>query len=210
MRQILKDMLIVFSNIRFMSFLLIFSGFWIMFWQIFFGLPFYVRDVLHYPSFELIESVDAWALIILTVPVTALMRKVKPILAMASGFAVASLGWVVIALKPTLDVTIVGIILFAVGEAMQAPRFYEYVANLAPKEQIGTYMGFAFLPVAIGALVGGNLSGFLVDAFLKQSFRPSVMWFVLAAIGGASTVLMLTYDWFLAIQLRGRHYPNRS
>ncbi len=192
--QVIRDMGLVFTNLRFMGFLVIFSGFWIMFWQIFYGLPFYVRDVLHYSRFELIETVDAWAIILLTVPVTTMMKKVRPILAMSSGFAVASLGWLLIGAVPTLSATVMGIIIFAVGEAMQAPRFYEYVADLAPKDQVGTYMGFAFLPVAIGALVAGYLSGFLVETFLKQSHRPGMMWFTLAAIGGISTVLMLLYD----------------
>lgn len=196
--QVLRDMVLVFTNLRFMAFLVIFSGFWIMFWQIFYGLPFYVRDVLHYPRFELIETVDSWAIILLTVPVTAMMKKVRPILAMSSGFAVASLGWLLIGAVPTLTATVVGIMIFAVGEAMQAPRFYEYVADLAPKDQVGTYMGFAFLPVAIGALVAGYLSGFLVDHYLKQSYRPGMMWYTLSAIGGVSTVLMLLYDRFVA------------
>ncbi len=196
--QVIRDMGLVFKDLRFMGFLVIFSGFWIMFWQIFYGLPFYVRDVLHYSRFELIETVDAWAIILLTVPVTALMKKVRPILAMSSGFAVASFGWLLIGAIPTLGATVVGIAIFAVGEAMQAPRFYEYVADLAPKEQVGTYMGFAFLPVAIGALVAGYLSGFLVETFLKQSYRPGMMWYSLAAVGGVSTVLMLLYDRFVA------------
>lgn len=196
--QVLRDMVLVFTDLRFMGFLVIFSGFWIMFWQIFYGLPFYVRDVLHYGRFELIETVDAWAIIVLTVPVTALMKRVRPILAMSSGFALASLGWLLIGAIPTLSATVAGIAIFAVGEAMQAPRFYEYVADLAPKAQVGTYMGFAFLPVAIGALVAGYLSGFLVETFMRQSNRPGMMWFVLAAIGGVSTLLMVLYDRFVA------------
>lgn len=196
--QVIRDMGLVFKDLRFMGFLVIFSGFWIMFWQIFYGLPFYVRDVLHYSRFELIETVDAWAIILLTVPVTALMKKVRPILAMSSGFAVASLGWLLIGAIPTLGATVAGIAIFAVGEAMQAPRFYEYVADLAPRDQVGTYMGFAFLPVAIGALVAGYLSGFLVETFLKQSHRPGLMWYTLAAVGALSTVLMLLYDRFVA------------
>lgn len=196
--QVFKDMALVFTNFRFMSFLVIFSGFWIMFWQIFYGLPFYVKEFLHYPHFEIIETVDAWSIILLTVPVTALMKRMPPILAMSSGFAVASLGWLLIGHVPTMEATVAGIFIFAIGESMQAPRFYEYVAELAPRDQVGTYMGFAFLPVAIGALVAGYLSGFLVDHYLHQAQRPGMMWDILAAIGGVSTVLMLLYDRFLA------------
>ena len=38
--QVLRDAALVFRNFRFITFLIIFSGFWIMFWQIFYSLPF--------------------------------------------------------------------------------------------------------------------------------------------------------------------------
>src|SRR3954452_8796856 len=100
--KVLGDMVMVFGILRFIGFLVIFSGFWIMFWQIFYSLPYFVKDVLHYEKWELIESVDAWAIILLTVPVTAMMSRVRPILAMALGFAVASCSWLVIAHFGTL------------------------------------------------------------------------------------------------------------
>jgi hypothetical protein len=58
--KVLRDMALVFRNVRFLSFLVIFSGFWIMFWQIFYSLPFYLTEVLKFERFELIETVDAW------------------------------------------------------------------------------------------------------------------------------------------------------
>jgi len=54
---------------------------------------------------------------------------------------------------PTLTGTIAAMMVFAVGESIQAPRYYEYVARLAPQDQVGTYMGFAFLPIAIGTFI---------------------------------------------------------
>jgi len=192
--RVFADMMTVFTNFRFISFLVIFSGFWIMFWQIFFSLPFFVRDVLNFPRFEIIETVDAWAIIILTVPVAALMKKARPIVAMTVGFAIASASWLLIAAVPSIPVLVAAITLFALGEAMQAPRFYEYVADLAPKEQVGTFMGFAFLPVAIGSLVAGRLSGWLLEHYLHGDRAPGGMWVVLAAIGFASTALMIVHD----------------
>ena len=61
--QVFREMLLVFGNIRFIFFLIIFSGFWIMFWQIFYAFPFYVKDVLLFSDFELLEIVDAVAII---------------------------------------------------------------------------------------------------------------------------------------------------
>ena len=198
--KVFADMVVVFANFKFISFLVVFSGFWIMFWQIFYSLPFYVRDVLGFSKFELIEAVDAGAIIILTIPVTALMKRVRPFTAMILGFAVASASWLLIAAFPVpvvagaIPMIVVGAItIFAVGESLQAPRFYEYVADLAPADQVGTFMGFAFLPVALGSLAAGPLSGWLIEHYLKGG-RPAGMWIVVSLIGFASTLLMLAHD----------------
>jgi dipeptide/tripeptide permease len=196
MGQVVADMRKVFGNWRFMLFLVIFSGFWAMFWHIFYALPFYVRDVLKFERFELIETVDAWTIILVTIPAAAVAKRLRPIAAMTIGFAFASASWFLMGAVPTLAATIAAIMVFAVGEAIQSPRYYEYVADLAPKDQVGTYMGFAFLPIAIGTYVCGYTSGWLVETY-TQSPTPSVMWYYVGAIGIVSTLLMILYDRFL-------------
>jgi len=195
--KVLRDMALVFRNGRFLGFLVIFSGFWIMFWQIFYSLPFYLTESLGFERFELIETVDAWTLIVLTVPVAALVRRWRPIRAMTAGFFVASCSWLIIAWFQTWQAVAVAMAVFAFGEAMQAPRFYEYVADLAPREQVGTFMGFAFLPVAIGSVIGGALGGALVQKFVRGSAHPAAMWWTISGIGFAATAAMVLYDRFV-------------
>jgi POT family proton-dependent oligopeptide transporter len=190
--KVFSDMVLVFTNIKFMSFLLIFTGFWMMFWQIFYSFPFYVTDVLKYEAFEFLETVDAWCIILLTIPVTALVSKWKPVVAISLGFAIASLSWIIIGVWGTVLGSIIGIAFFALGEAIQAPRFYEYVSSLAPKGQVGTFMGFAFLPVAIGSFSAGLIADWLRSSYLDTN--PAMMWYTLSGIGIASTILMLIYN----------------
>ncbi len=237
--KVFADMLKVFRNARFMTFLVIFSGFWIMFWQVFYSLPFYVRDVLHFGRFEIIETVDAWTIILITVAATALARKLKPVVAMTIGFALAASSWfvmvyappglaqvlawpvvfvmnlvlrllaltglpvTVVDLTPSIAPTALGLMVFALGEGLQAPRYYEYVADLAPKDQVGTYMGFAFLPVAIGTFFAGLIAGPLVAHYVEGYKKgvvahPENMWLVVGGIGVVSTLLMLLYDRLVA------------
>ena len=73
---------------------------------------------------------------------------------------------------------IASLFILALGEIMQSPRYYEYVSRLAPPGQQGTYMGFAFLPVAIGYLIGGKLGGYLVHSFGDVLHRLREMWWV--------------------------------
>jgi proton-dependent oligopeptide transporter, POT family len=199
MARVLADMTRVFRNGRFMLFLIIFSGFWVMFWHIFYALPFYVKDYLHFAQFEIIETVDAWTIILVTIPVTALARRLQPLPAMVLGFALATACWYVMGAVPTLGGTVAAIVIFAVGEAIQAPRFYEYVARLAPQDQLGTYMGFAFLPIAIGTFVSGWSSGYLVEHFIEgENPAAPKMWLIVGTYGLASTLLLLLYDRFIA------------
>ncbi len=190
--KVFGDMILVFGNFRFILFLIIFSGFWLMFWQIFYLLPFYGTDVLNFQKFEILETIDAICIIFLTVPMAALVKKLKPITAMTLGFVFASASWIIIGSFGTVLATMVGIGFFALGEATQAPRFYEYVSKLAPKEQVGTFMGFAFLPVAIGSFSAGAVADWLRTTYLTTN--PSLMWFIVAGIGLVSTVLMILYN----------------
>jgi MFS family permease len=126
----------------------------------------------------------------------ALVKNWKPITAMTLGFLFATLSWVIIAFIPTVTAAIIGIALFALGEATQSPRFYEYVSTLAPKNQLGTFMGFSFLPVAIGSFAAGDVADRLRTSYLTTN--PSMMWLIVAGIGAVSTVLMILYNIFVA------------
>ena len=116
-------------------------------------------------------------------------------------------GFLPIAIGTFVAGAIAAIVIFALGEGLQSPRFYEYVANLAPKEQVGTYMGFAFLPIAIGTFVAGAIAGPLVEKYVNgfkagTVAHPESMWLWVAAIGFVSTLLMILYDRFLAPRAR--------
>lgn len=196
--KVFGDMVLVFRNVKFILFLVIFSGFWIMFWQIFLSFPFYVTKALHYGRFEVFETVDAFGIILLTIPVAALVRKWKPFTAMTVGFFFASISWVVIGIGGTIPAAVIGIGIYSLGEATQSPRFYEYVSSLAPKGQVGTFMGFAFLPVAIGSFSAGVLADFIRTTYLDT--QPSMMWFVTAGVGFISTGLMIVYNFVFGQQ----------
>lgn len=194
--KVFSDMLLVFGNIRFVAFLVIFSGFWLMFWQIFYLVPFYSKDVLNYDNFEFLETVDAICIIFLTIPVAAVVKRFRPITAMTIGFTLASLSWFIMGAIPTLWAAVAAIAVYALGEATQSPRFYEYVSSLAPKGQVGTYMGFAFLPVAIGSFSAGPVADWLRGTYMETN--PSMMWFIVGGIGVVTTILMLLYNIFVA------------
>ncbi|MAT40543.1 MAG: MFS transporter [Ectothiorhodospiraceae bacterium] len=196
--QKLKDLVIVLANFRFMIFLLIFSIFWIMFWQTFLIVPWFVTDTFgKATAFEVVSSSGAWAILLLQIPVNRLTKKLSTNNAIILGFFISAMSWLAIALSPTLPVIIGAIAMFAIGEMTQAPRYYEYIADIAPKGQIGLYQGYAFLPIALGKLFGGVFGGFLYQTFANAG-SPQLMWFTLTGVGLLTVLLMWVYNMTLA------------
>jgi POT family proton-dependent oligopeptide transporter len=190
-----RNFLTVLSNPRFMLFLAIFTGYWIVYWQEFLTLPLYVHNYIN-PTIdtELLLMTGPVVVIALTVVITLLMQKVAPLMAITAGTLISALGWIFLILLPSGLGAVLTLVAVALGEIVMSPRYYDYVSRLAPEGQQGTYMGFAFLPLGIGSLIGGAFGGFLVHHFGEVKHEPAGMWWVIIAIGVATAVLLLAYD----------------
>src|SRR5205085_3436567 len=134
--------------------------------QQYISLPGYI---LHYVNskadVELILVTDGAMVICFTLLINYLARKIPAFGAVILGTLISSLCWLIIAFQPTVACAVLSIVVLALGEIIQAPRYYEYIAKLAPAEQQGTYMGFAFLPMGIGSLIGGWFGGRVMHRF---------------------------------------------
>jgi proton-dependent oligopeptide transporter, POT family len=190
-----RNFRIVVTNPRFMGFLLIFSGYWIVFWQEFIMLPIYIHGYVNpNANVEMILITDATAVIFLQVIISYLTQKIPAFRAITLGTLISSVGWLVVASHPAVWTAVVSILVIALGEMIQAPRYYEYISRLAPAGQQGTYMGFAFLPIGIGSLIGGWLGGELMHHFGEVVHRPAEAWWVISGIGVATALGLWIYD----------------
>ena len=190
-----RNMFVVLSNLKFMLFLLIFSGFWVIFWQEFIALPLYIRGYVDpNANIDLLLAVDGAAVMLLQVVVTYLTRKIPSFPAMTLGILISSASWLILAIRPSTPLVILTLVVLALGEMTQSPRFYEYVSRLAPPGQQGTFMGFAFLPIAIGFLIAGLIGGRLLHYFGEVRHQPHQVWWVISAVGFATTLLMWIYN----------------
>ncbi len=193
--QALKNMVVVLRNFRYLMFLLISSGFYIVYWQIFATAPnFLVQYVDPKAPVDLMLSVEGLTVISLQILITYMTRKMPPVQAIAIGFLVAGLSFSLLAIHPSVWIFPVMLVVLALGEITQASRYYEYCSLIAPPGQAGLYMGYAFLPIAIGYLVGGSLGGFLLNEFGAVLRHPALMWWVIAGIGALTAALMWIFD----------------
>ncbi len=195
LKEAAKNFLTVVSNPRFMIFLLIFSGYWIVFWQEFIILPIYVHDYIDpNANTELMLATGPILVISLTMVMSILTQKVPSFRAITLGTLITALAWVTLIVHPTVPMAVLALVVVALGEIIQSPRYYEYVSRLAPPGQQGTYMGFAFMPIGIGAFVSGWFGGKLIHHFGEVTHQPSRIWWAVTAVGVATALLLWIYD----------------
>jgi predicted MFS family arabinose efflux permease len=185
----------VVANPKFMIFLLIFTGYWIVYWQEFITLPLYVHDhVDPRADTEKMLSTGPLVVIAFTVLFSVLTQKMSAFRAVVLGTLIAMVAFAILAVHSTIYGVYATLVVIAVGELIQSPRYYDYISRLAPAGQQGTYMGFAFLPLGIGSFIGGPIGGALLHHFGEVQQRPKLFLWSLTAIGVMTTLLLWIYD----------------
>jgi dipeptide/tripeptide permease len=199
--QVAKNFLTVLSNPRFMLFLLIFTGYWIVFWQEFIALPLYISTYID-PKADTarILATDPIVVIAFTMVIGFLTKRMHAFHAIVLGTLVSAVAWILLIVHPSVWMAVATLVVVAIGEIIQQPRYYDYISRLAPPGQQGTYMGFAFLPLGIGSFVAGRFSGWLMHHFGEEMHRPELVWWSVIAVGIATTLLLWIYDRYIRVK----------
>jgi len=193
--QTVKNFGTVLANPRFMLFLVIFSGYWIVFWQQYIILGLYINNYVDPKAdTELMLIADPLTVISLQMVVSFLTKRIPAFRAVILGTLISGLAWILMAVHASVLMAVIALIVLALGEITQSPRYYEYISRLAPPGQEGTYMGFAFLPIGIGSLIGGWLGGTLLHHFGEVAHQPSRIWWVVTGVGVATAASLWIYD----------------
>ena len=206
--QTLRNFATVLWPPKFLIFLLIFTGYWIVFWQQYIILTLFIlRYMGGNASPEKILATDPAIVICFTVAVNFLTRKIPAFRAVILGTAITSLAWLIVGFWPTVWGAILSLAFCALGEIIQQPRYYEYISRLAPSGQQGTYMGFAFLPIGIGSLIGGWFGGKMLHHFGEVLQQPQRAWYAITAVGLLTALLLLIYDRIVKPETLPAHQP---
>lgn len=168
---------------KFLIFLIIVSGFWAMYFQLFFTLPVFIiqwvdtsiiYDYFHNtnPFFsnnygttggqmkpEFITNLGALYIILLQIIVSTIVMKLKPLRAMTVGFLVCSFGMALTLLTQNVLFVLVAMFVFAIGEMAGSPKISEYIGKIAPSDKKALYMGYSYIPMFLGILFAGYISG---------------------------------------------------
>jgi len=193
--ETLRNFATVLGNPKFMIFLLIFTGYWIVFWQQWIVMPVYLHQFVNKDiDVERILMTDSIIVITCTILLNQLTKKLPAFSAIILGTFITGISWLILAFYPSAWGAVATIGVLAIGEIVHQPRYYEYVSRLAPEGQQGTYMGFAFVPLGIGSLVGGWFGGKTLHYFGEVMNRPRWTWLVIVGVGVMTTLLLWIYD----------------
>ncbi len=182
--EIITNTIIVLRDFKFVLFLFIMVGFWITYMQLFFTVPVYITQwvdtsviyrhlgVLQ-PVFgaveegqglvrpEMIINIPAFTIILFQVIMSNALKHVRPVKSIVGGTIVLILGMGQFYFHVNGVYFALSLVIFAFGEMASSPRIQEYISSIAPRDKVGLYMGYSFLPVAGGNVIGGILSGSL-------------------------------------------------
>ena len=185
---VLRDLLTVLRNLRFLALILITAGFWAIQGQLYASMPKYVlRMVGEHASPEWYANINPFMVVLLVVPVTHMARRFQPIASIGVSLALIPLSALMtavlpgllggpvrigsLALHPVAFAMMVGIALQGLAECFLSPRYYEYASKQAPAGQEGLYLGYAQLNSFFAWLFGFVLSGYLLEAFCPDPKR---------------------------------------
>ncbi|MBI5160106.1 MAG: MFS transporter [Micrococcales bacterium] len=192
--QVLKRTLVNILEPRLVAWLLIMSCFWLMMYQLWDLHPNFITDwvdssstarALHHlpnPAYfttetprglqvpqELLLSVNAGLIILLMVPVSWLVRRIRTLTSMLIGMGVATGGILVAGLTADGWVLILGIVLFSLGEMLTGPKKNEYLGLIAPPGKKGLYLGYVNIPVGIGGFIGSKMAGYIYGNYGEKA-----------------------------------------
>ncbi len=197
LRAFARDFFKVITNLRLMLLFLCVAGFWSMFFQFYGPLPTYLTQDLGITRrlYGFILSLDAGAIVCLQVIVGYLVRNIRTPVAVLLGVTVAAVGVTMMSFHASPWMVAVGIVVFAIGEMAYAAHFYKYLGDMAPEDQVGMYMGFAFLPIALGSFLAGLIAGPIVNFARDVLGSPQLMWLLFGLVGiiSAGGMALLTF-----------------
>lgn len=189
--DVIKKIATVCVDWKFILFILIYSLFWVLYFQMYGTVLWYVQmfvDAAPLNKFisgifginwsfdvEHVTVINAFTIILLQLIISKIVQNTKPIPTIIVGFSLATIGMAMLALSSNIWFFVAGLFTFSVGEMTAHPKYISYLGLIAPPDKKATYLGFGFLygvfGSAIGSFLGANLYNKLVNVPMLLELR---------------------------------------
>ncbi len=200
---------------RFLLLIFLYSGFWVLYFQMFDSVLWYVKAYVDASSLnhavngflgslgigldwrfdvEHVTVINAGTIILLQLVVSSIVRKTRALPTMITGILMGTVGMAILAISTSIWVFMAGIVIFSIGEMTAHPKFISYVGLIAPRDRVATYMGYIFLYGVIGSSIGGVLGANLYVHYVDRLNQPRTLWLIFSMIGVVTIVSLLLYS----------------
>lgn len=152
-------------------------------------------------NFEFFVNLNPILIFILTPMVTALTSKRNTYTMMIIGTLVMASPTFILALGPNINTLMAYLVIMTIGEAMWQPRFLQWVAEIAPKNMTGIYMGIGQFPWFLTKIITSLYSGWFLMQYCPADtplpeMNTELMWLIYGFIAIISPIgLFLAKGW---------------
>lgn len=203
---------------KFLLLICIYSGFWVLYFQMFDSVLWYVNDYVDAASLdnavnrmlaflgigyvwhfdiEHVTVINALTIIILQIFISMIVKNTKALPTMMVAIGLGTLGMAILAINTSIWVFMAGIVIFSIGEMTAHPKFISYIGQTAPKERLATFMGYIFLYGVIGSSIGAIVGAKLYVHFVDGLQQPRTLWLIFSLIGVVTIIGLFLYNKFL-------------
>lgn len=217
--QVFTEMVTVLRDFRFILMIVIYSGFWIMYFQVYDSVLWYLSEKVDMTGFnnmingflsifmanpswkfdaEHVTVMNAGAIIVLQLLVSSLVRNTRALPTMIFGISLGTIGMGMLAISPDGWIFLASMFIFTIGEMIAHPKFLAYVGMIAPQDKKALYQGWSFMYGVIGSGVGGVLGAALYVHFVEKMNQPALLWLTFSMIGVFTIIGLLLFNRFLA------------
>lgn len=206
------------DHAKFLLMIVLYSGFWILYFQMFDSVLWYVQAYVDagalntaingflgwfgvkstwFFDVEHVTVINAGTIILLQLVVSSIVKNKKAMPTMITGITIATTGMALLALSSHIWVFMIGIFIFSIGEMTAHPKFISYVGLTAPADKKAMYMGYIFLYGVFGSSVGAIIGSRLYAKFVIGLNQPRTLWLIFSGIGVVTIISLLLYNKFL-------------
>lgn len=154
-------------------------------------------------NFEFFVNLNPILIFILTPMVTALTAKKNAYKMMIIGTFIMAAPTFILSFGPTFTNLMLYLFIMTVGEAMWQPRFLQWVAEIAPKNMTGIYMGIGQFPWFLTKMVTSLYSGWFLMQYCpadvpQSEMNTEMLWLIYGFIAMISPIaLLLAKKWMI-------------
>lgn len=113
--------------------------------------------------------------------------------ALVLGCLLYALGYFSVGIVPSFAWLLGSMVVITTGEIIFSPSATTGVANMAPEEKMGRYMGFFGLTESLGWSAGPFIGGILLDTYAQV---PVILWGAIAGIGVVAALGFRAKGWW--------------